>query len=329
MDQKSKKSNLGVNKIDAVTKDAMEKLQETKNGIDGISTGFEKLDNILFGLKAGDVYTIGGRPSMGKTSFAMTLIDNIAIKQHVPTLLFSMECNAVRCVDRLIANHCTIPAERIYTALLCPEEWERLDKRIGDLIGSPLYIEDSPSPNINEIIQKSREIVEKHGIKIIFIDYIQLIDTPYRANRTRNDDVAEIMHGIKSLARELSLPIILLSQLNRCPENRTSLEDKRPKLYDLRDSGTIEEDSDAIVFIHRPEAYHIYQDDNGRDLRNMAQIIIEKNRTGRTGEIILRFDGEYCRFSEQRKRSLLSEEPPVDNSSSADAEPLLKGPLPF
>lgn len=332
MDKKGKKSNLGVNRIDAITKDAVQKLQENKNGIAGISTGFEKLDNVLSGFKEGDVYTIGGRPSMGKTSFAISLIDNIAVKQHFPTLLFSMECNVSRCTQRLLANHCDIPLSKIYNALLEPEDWDRLDKQVADIIDSSIYVDDSAFMTIDDIQKKAREYVDKYGIKIIFIDYLQLIYTSYRANRTRNDDVAEIMHGIKAIARELSIPIILLSQLNRSPENRpsfSSLEEKRPKLSDLRDSGTIEEDSDAIIFVHRPEVCHIYTDDHGRDLHNMAQIIIEKNRTGRTGEILLRFDGEYCKFSEQRERSMSSEIPPIDDSFSANAEAFLNAPLPY
>ena len=332
MDKKGKKSNLGVNRIDAITKDAVQKLQENKNGIAGISTGFEKLDNVLSGFKEGDVYTIGGRPSMGKTSFAISLIDNIAVKQHVPTLLFSMECNVSRCTQRLLANHCDIPLSKIYNALLEPEDWDRLDKQVADIIDSSIYVDDSAFMTIDDIQKKAREYVDKYGIKLIFIDYLQLIYTSYRANRTRNDDVAEIMHGIKAIARELSIPIILLSQLNRSPENRpsfSSLEEKRPKLSDLRDSGTIEEDSDAIIFVHRPEVCHIYTDDHGRDLHNMAQIIIEKNRTGRTGEILLRFDGEYCKFSEQRERSMSSEIPPIDDSFSANAEAFLNAPLPY
>lgn len=298
MNQKSKNLNLGINKIDAATKKAVEKLQTTKNGIDGISIGFEKLDDIFCGLKDGDVYTIGGRPSMGKTSFAFSLIDNIAVRQHIPTLLFSLECNSERCAQRLLAHHCDVPMQHIHKALLTPEEWDQLDKQITHVLDAPFYIDDTAFLTIDELSKKAKESVEKHGVKIIFIDYLQLINIPYRANRTRNDDVSEIMHGIKCLARELSLPIVLLSQLNRCPENRTGFEAKRPMLYDLRDSGTIEEDSDAIIFIHRPEVYHIYQDDYGRDLHNMAQIIIKKNRSGYTGDVLMKFDGDYSKFSE-------------------------------
>ena len=312
MNQKSKHLNLGINKIDAATKKAVEKFTTT-NGIDGISLGFEKLDEIFCGLKDGDVYTIGGRPSMGKTSFAFSLINNIAVKQHIPTLLFSLECNSERCAQRLLAHHCDIPLQHIHTGLLIPEEWDRLDKQITDVLDSSIYIDDTAFLTIDDLIKKAKETVEKHGIKIIFIDYLQLISTPYRANRTRNDDVADIMHGIKCLARELSLPIVLLSQLNRCPENRTGFEAKRPMLCDLRDSGTIEEDSDAIIFIHRPEVYHIYQDDYGRDLHNMAQIIIKKNRSGYTGDVLMKFDGDYSKFSEVKSYII-----PTDTSLSDD-----------
>ena len=313
--------------INDVTRRVLQKVQHVAaqtDGLDGISTGFKRLDNVLSGFKEGDVYTIGGRPSMGKTAFAMSLINNIAVEQHVPTLLFSMESNAARCAHRIIANHCDISFTKILNATFDQYDWERLDKQISQVVDSPLHIDETASLSVDDICDKAKECVIKHGIKIIFIDYLQLITTPYRANRTRNDDVAEIMHKIKGLARELSIPIVLLSQLNRCPENREGIEGKRPMLYDLRDSGTIEEDSDAIIFLHRPEFYHIYQDDNGRDLHNMAQIIIKKNRTGYTGEFLLRFDGEYCRFSEPKNEALSSR-----HIFSQQDEDSLPNPLPF
>lgn len=328
MNKKSKDSNLGINRIDAATKVAVQKLQTTKNGIDGISSGFEMLDLMLKGLKDGDVYTIGGRPSMGKTSFAISLIENIAVKQHIPTLLFSMECNSVRCAQKLIANHCNIPVKSMYSASLKVEDWGNLDKRITDVLDSPFYIDDSASPTIDEIRKQTKEYVEKYGIKIVFIDYLQLIYTPYRANRTRNDDVAEIMHGIKALARELSIPIVLLSQLNRGPENRYTILENRPRLSDLRDSGTIEEDSDAIIFLYRPEVYHIYQDDDGRDLHNMAKILIEKNTSGYLTDLLFRFDGDYCKFTEQKRQSILRDFQPIDPSFLADEEAFLNTPIP-
>ena len=328
MNKKSRNSNLGINRIDAVAKEAVQKLQETKNGIDGISTGFEKLDLMLNGLKDGDVYTIGGRPSMGKTSFAISLIENIAVKQHIPTLLFSMECDSVRCAQKLLANHCDIPVRRIHSASLKVEDWGNLDKQIANVLDSPFYIDDSASPTIDDIRKKTKEYVEKYRIKIAFIDYLQLIYTPYRANRTRNDDVAEIMHGIKALARELSIPIVLLSQLNRGPENRYSIQENRPRLSDLRDSGTIEEDSDAIIFLYRPEVCHIYQDDDGRDLHKMAKILIEKNRSGYLADLLLKFDGDYCKLSEQKEPSIQSDFQPIAPPFFADEEEFLNTPIP-
>jgi len=140
-----------INKIDAATKEAVQKLQSTKNGIDGISTGFERLDYIFGGLKDGDVYTIGGRPSMGKTSFAFSLIENIAVKQQVPTLLFSLECNSTRCAQRLLANHCDIPMEHIQKALLQVEEWKTLDEHIKDVLDSPFYIDDTAFLSIENL----------------------------------------------------------------------------------------------------------------------------------------------------------------------------------
>lgn len=327
MEQISEQLTLNIKGIEDVTRNVLLKMQHIAaqmNGLDGISTGFKRIDDVFSGLKEGDVYTIGGRPSMGKTSFAMSLINNIAVEQHIPTLLFSLESDSSRCAQKLIANHCNISMSKILGAMLDENEWERLDKQITKVVDSPFFIDDTPSLTIDDICDKAKESVEKYGIRIIFIDYLQLINTPYRANRTRNDDVAEIMHGIKNLSRELSIPIVLLSQLIRCPENREGIEGKRPMLHDLRDSGTIEEDSDAIIFLHRPEFYHIYQDENGRDLHNMVQIIIQKNRSGYTGEFLLRFDGEYCRFSELKSETLIAS--PLSSWQDDDSS---HNPLPF
>lgn len=275
------------------------------DGISGIPTGYNKLDDITSGFQNGELITIAGRPAMGKTSFALSIAKNVAIDYEIPTLFFSLEMNAKTILNRLISNVCEIKTNRILSGQLVVDEWERLDKRIELLTDKPLFIDDTPGLNIEGISNRIKKCVEENGIKLVIIDYFQLIATPYRSNRTRHDELAEIMHALKILARELNIPIIILSQLNRAVEDREyGLEGKRPILSDLRECGAIEEDSDIVLFVHRPEYYHIYQDDNGKDLHGLAQIIIAKHRMGYTGDVLLAFRGEYVRFENPELSSL-------------------------
>jgi len=260
--------------INDILSKAIKKIQHAAvnaDGISGVPTGFSKLDFITSGFQDGELITIAGRPAMGKTSFALSIAKNVAVDYKIPTLFFSLEMNATTVVNRLISNFCEIATNKIVSGKLLPDEWERLDKRVELLNDVPLFIDDTPGLNIEGISNRARKSVEENGIKLVIIDYFQLIATPYRSNRTRHDELAEIMHTLKIMARELDIPFIILSQLNRGVEDREyGLEGKRPILSDLRECGAIEEDSDIVLFVHRPEYYHIYQDDNGRDLHGLA-----------------------------------------------------------
>ena len=261
-----------------------------------IFTGFDKIDELISGLQGGCLITIAGRPAMGKTSFALSLVRNATIEHKIPTLYFSLEMNSASVVNRIIANICSIPAHKIQNGKLLKEEWESLDNNIPSIAKAPLYLDDTARLSINDLSNTARNCVIDHGVKLIVIDYFQLIQTRDRSNRSRHDELAELMHELKILARELNVPIVLLSQLNRALEDREGFEGKRPKLSDLRECGAIEDDSDVVMFVHRPEYYHIYQDEMGRDLRGMAQIIIAKHRMGHTGDVLLTFNGKYTRF---------------------------------
>lgn len=266
-------------------------------GISGVPTGFHKLDCITSGLHGGELITIAGRPAMGKTSFALSIAKNISVDFKIPTLYLSLEMNATTIANRLISNVCELSTEKIMSRLLAPYEWGQFDNRIKLLKDAPLFIDDTPNLNVEGIESKVKKSVEGNGIRLVIIDYFQLISTPYRSNRTRHDELTEIMHTLKIMARKLDIPIILLSQLNRGVEDRGFNNDgKRPQLRDLRECGVIEEDSDIVLFIHRPEYYHIYQDENGRDLHGLAQIIIAKHRMGPTGDVQLRFRGEFAKL---------------------------------
>jgi replicative DNA helicase len=199
-------------------------------------------------------------------------------------------------VNRLLSNVCEIEGKKILNGQLLPDEWERLDKRVNSLLGSPIFIDDTPGLSVFELRTKARRLVREHDVKIIMIDYLQLMNANGMRFSSRQEEVSTISRSLKGLAKELDIPIIALSQLNRSVESREGLEGKRPQLSDLRESGAIEQDADMVIFVHRPEYYHIYQDDNGRDLHGMAQIIIAKHRKGATGDVLLTFRGDFTRF---------------------------------
>jgi len=285
--------------IDPVIKNAMDvitRAAQNKDGLTGVPTGYHKLDDITSGWQASDLVIIAGRPAMGKTSFALSMAKNIAADYKVPLAFFSLEMSNVQLVNRLISNACEIEGKKIQNGQLLPDEWDRLDKRVNSLLGAPLYIDDTPGLSVFELRTKARRLVREHGVKMIMIDYLQLMNANGMRFSSRQEEVSTISRSLKGLAKELDIPILALSQLNRGVESREGLEGKRPQLSDLRESGAIEQDADMVLFVHRPEYYHIYQDDKGRDLHGMAQIIIAKHRKGATGDVLLTFRGEYTRF---------------------------------
>ena len=302
--------------IDPVITQAIQILQKASantGGLTGVPTGFQKLDEKTSGWQSSDLVIIAGRPAMGKTSFALSLAKNIAVDHGVPIAFFSLEMNNVQLVNRLISNVCEVPGNKMLSGQLSPDEWERLDKNIRLLQGSPLYIDDTPGLSIFELRTKARRLVREKGVKIIMIDYLQLMNANGMRFGSRQEEVSKISQSLKGLAKELDIPILALSQLNRSVESRDNsgnndIDSKRPQLSDLRESGAIEQDADMVLFVHRPEYYHILTDKNGNDLRGMAQIIIAKHRKGATGDILLTFRGEFTRFQD-----------PVDQKTGGDA----------
>lgn len=285
--------------VDPVIDEAIKTIQKaaaSKDGITGIPTGFTRLDDITSGWQASDLIIIAGRPAMGKTAFALSMAKNIAAEYRKPTALFSLEMSNVQLVNRLISNCCEIEGKKILSGQLRPDEWDRLDKNINKLLGAPLYLDDTPGLSVFELRTKARRLVREHGVQIIMIDYLQLMNANGMRFNSRQEEVSTISRSLKSLAKELEIPILALSQLNRDVEGREGIEGKRPQLSDLRESGAIEQDADMVAFVHRPEYYHLYSDGNGRDMHGMAQIIIAKHRKGATGDVILRFRGELTRF---------------------------------
>lgn len=285
--------------IDPVIKQAVEILQkasENSGGMTGVPTGYTKLDEMTSGWQASDLIIIAGRPAMGKTSFALSLAKNIAVDYNIPIAFFSLEMNNVQLVNRLFSNVCEVQGSKILNGQLSPDEWERFDKRLRNLQGKPIYLDDTPALSVFELRTKARRLVREKKVALIMIDYLQLMNASGMKFGSRQEEVSTISRSLKGLAKELNIPIIALSQLSRNVEGREGLEGKRPQLSDLRESGAIEQDADMVLFVHRPEYYHILTDEKGNDLRGMAQIIIAKHRKGATGDVLLKFKGQYTRF---------------------------------
>lgn len=298
--------------IDPVIRNAIEVIQKAaanKDGLTGVPSGYHKLDDLTSGWQASDLIIVAGRPAMGKTSFALSMAKNIAADFQTPMAFFSLEMSNVQLVNRLISNCCEIQGSKILNGQLQPDEWERLDKRMNSLLGSPLYIDDTPGLSVFELRTKARRLVREHGVKMIMIDYLQLMNANGMRFSSRQEEVSTISRSLKGLAKELDIPIIALSQLNRGVEARDGIEGKRPQLSDLRESGAIEQDADMVLFVHRPEYYRIYQDESGRDLHGMAQIIIAKHRKGATGDVLLTFRGEFTRFENPEEGRLRKSKP--------------------
>ena len=285
--------------IDPVIAQAVKVIQDAaknKDGLTGIPTGYHGLDDKTSGWQPSDLVIIAGRPAMGKTAFALSMAKNIAADYQVPLAFFSLEMSNQQLVNRLLSNVCEVSGKKILNGQLQPDEWDRLDKRINNLLGAPIYVDDTPGLSVFELRTKARRLVREHGVKIIMIDYLQLMNANGMRFSSRQEEVSTISRSLKGLAKELDIPILALSQLNRGVESREGLEGKRPQLSDLRESGAIEQDADMVLFVHRPEYYHIFQDDKGRALHGMAEIIIAKHRKGATGDVLLTFRGEYTRF---------------------------------
>lgn len=285
--------------INPVIKEAVEVIQAAANredGMSGIPTGFNQLDKLTMGWQKSDLVIIAARPAMGKTAFVLSMAKNIAINYEKPVAVFSLEMSNIQLVNRLIVNVCQVKGESVKSGRLTDDEWDRLDSKLKDLYDAPIYVDDTPSLSVFELRTKARRLVREHNIEVLIIDYLQLMNASGMHFGSREQEVSMISRSLKGLAKELDIPIIALSQLNRGVEARQGNEGKRPQLADLRESGAIEQDADIVCFIHRPEYYRITEDESGNSLIGMAEIIIAKHRNGPTGIANMRFDNEYARF---------------------------------
>ena len=277
----------------------IQKAQAVEGGLSGLTSGFRELDKITNGWQNSDLIIIAARPAMGKTAFVLSMIKRMAVDNKIPCAMFSLEMSNQQLVQRLMVNVSELSGEKLRSGQLAPYEWGQLDKRVRQLYNAPIYIDDTPSLSVFELQTKARRLVREYGVKAIMIDYLQLMHASGLNINSRQEEVSTVSRALKGLAKELNIPIIALSQLNRGVESREGgFEAKQPMLSDLRESGAIEQDADIVCFIHRPEYYKLYVDDKGYDWHGKAMFIIAKHRNGSVGDIKLAFRSEFARFSD-------------------------------
>ncbi|MBE9568936.1 MAG: replicative DNA helicase [Proteobacteria bacterium] len=269
------------------TVDKIDHLFNSDGGITGVSTGFDKFDEMTTGLQEADLVIVAGRPSMGKTTFAMNIAENAAIGNKVPVAVFSMEMPGDSLAMRMISSLGRVDQHHIRTGNLTDEDWARITSAIHILSEANIFIDDTPAMSPNEIRARARRLKRQHGLGLIVIDYLQLMQV-HGGSENRATEISEISRSLKAMAKELKVPVIALSQLNRSLEQRP---DKRPVMSDLRESGAIEQDADLIVFIYRDE---VYNEDSPQ--KGVAEIIIAKQRNGPIGKSLLTFLGKYTKF---------------------------------
>jgi replicative DNA helicase len=290
--------------IKPLLREAIERIEANSkkpDGLSGIASGFSKLDKITSGWQNTDLIIIAARPAMGKTALVLSMARNMAVAKKVPVAVFSLEMSSLQLVNRLIGSETELGSEKIKSGRLEDWEWELFNRRLKTLENASLFIDDTPALSIFEFRAKCRRLKMQHDIGIVIVDYLQLMTVGTDLKGNREQEVSMISRNLKAIAKEVNIPIIALSQLNRSVESR---EGRRPQLSDLRESGAIEQDADMVMFIHRPEYYGITQDADGNSLIGMAEIIIAKHRNGSTGEIQLAFKSHLARFSDVEEVSL-------------------------
>jgi len=290
--------------IKPLLREAIERIEENAkkpDGLSGIASGFTNLDKITSGWQNTDLMIIAARPAMGKTAFVLSMARNMAVLKNVPVAFFSLEMSSIQLVNRLIAAETELGSEKIKSGKLEDWEWELFNRRIKNLENAPLFIDDTPALSVFEFRAKCRRLKMQHNIGIVVVDYLQLMTAGSDVKGNREQEVSTISRNLKAIAKEINVPIIALSQLNRSVESR---DGKRPQLSDLRESGAIEQDADMVMFIHRPEYYGITQDTDGNSLMGVAEIIIAKHRNGSVGDVQLAFKASLAKFTDLEEVSM-------------------------
>ena len=279
---------------------AIQEIEERKNqsdGLTGIPSGFTALDRNTSGFQRSDLIIIAARPGMGKTAFVVSALRNAAVDFNIPVAIFSLEMSSVQLVHRMVSGEAELESDKLRKGNLEGYEWQQLISKTSKLSQAPIFIDDTPGLSILELRAKARRLVAQHGVSILVIDYLQLMSGDSSGNGgNREQEIAQISRSLKMIAKELNVPVIALSQLSRAVETRGG--DKRPQLSDLRESGSIEQDADMVMFLYRPEYYGITQDENGMPLQGQGIVIIAKNRHGKLEDVPLKFIGKYTKFED-------------------------------
>ncbi|MBR0085897.1 MAG: replicative DNA helicase, partial [Lachnospiraceae bacterium] len=285
--------------------DRTEAAAKNSGSVTGIATGFTQLDYKTAGLQPSDLVLIAARPSMGKTAFALNIAQYTAVKNHVPTAIFSLEMPREQLVSRMLSMHSHIESQQLRVGNLSSADWERLVESAGVISDAPLYIDDTPSITVAEIRSKCRKLKAENDIKLVLIDYLQLMGSTRSSRRgdSRQQEVSDISRALKALARELNVPVVALSQLSRKPEERQG--DHRPILSDLRESGAIEQDADVVMFLYRDDYYH-----KDSEKKNITEIIIAKQRNGPIGTVELAWLSQYTQFANLDRRNRSRDDQP-------------------
>jgi replicative DNA helicase len=277
------------------TLEAIERLHEDHREITGVPTGFPNLDRLTSGLQPSNLIIVAARPAVGKSTFGLDVARHASVRAGVPTVVFSLEMSRTELVQRLMCAECTVDMQRLRTGRMEESDWTRLTRSLGKLADAPLYIDDSPGTTMMEIRAKCRRLKQRHGLGLVVVDYLQLMQ-PSKRFENRQQEVSEISRSLKLLAKELEVPVIAISQLSRQTEARS---DRRPMLSDLRESGALEQDSDVVLFIYRDELY-----DPESPRKGEADLILAKHRNGPTDTVTVTFQGQYSRFAPMAARSL-------------------------
>lgn len=294
-----KKNYSDLNTLLKETISTIDQKRNNKTGITGIPSGFSGLDALTSGWQKSDLVIIAARPGMGKTAFTLSLVRNAAVMNNTPVALFSLEMSSVQLVSRLISAESELDATKINNGQLENYEWEQLKHKTSIISKAPIYIDDTPALSVSELRTKCRKLKVKHDIQMIVIDYLQLLTSNSLFNKgtfNREQEISYISRSLKSLAKELEVPVITPSQLSRAVETRGG--DKRPMLSDLRESGAIEQDADIVMFLYRPEYYGLFSEDNDFNIKGITELIIAKHRNGPLDTAFAKFINKYVKFED-------------------------------
>lgn len=302
-------------------------LKDHKDGLTGVPSGFTALDRMTSGWQRSDLVIIAARPGMGKTAFVVSSLRNAAVDFKIPVAIFSLEMASIQLVNRMISAEAELEGEKLKKGQLADHEWAQLVHKTSRLSSAPIFIDDTPALSVLELRAKCRRLKAEHGIQLVVIDYLQLMRGDQGGNREQ--EIASISRALKGIAKELSVPVLALSQLSRSVETRGG--DKRPQLADLRESGSIEQDADIVMFLYRPEYYKITVDEEGLPTQGVGEVIIAKHRNGSTGTAKLKFIGKFTKFGDLDEPSsfdnpfsgMITRESRLNSFPGDDAPPML------